>query len=214
MRREYDFRFSGLRAPGSREAENVERVQSVRAVLIGIAGGFTEIEPGVCMDLIPGEGMGYVVTLSSKTKVRALESGLRRLADRFGLPVPKPYEAVSGPRRTCSLFLIPEKANPTPSGGYRRALFRQTRWTRIENALVKIAPLRVEFVYGEWLASASAPTVVQDVSRMFIVAGASLSIRRDLVRLLRAHVFDKGIECDQECLYLSVGGAPALVTAP
>ncbi len=212
MKREYDLRFVGLRALDSQDAENTKRVKRVRSVLLRIAGGFTEIDPGVCTDLIPGEGLGYVVTLPSKKKVRELDSALRQLSRELGLEAPKPCPAAEGPRHGYSFFLVPEKANPAPAGGFRRPLFRQLRWAKIEAALGRVAASRVEFVYGEWLPSRSARTAVQDDSRMYVVKGASASIQRNLAKFIRAEVFDKGIECDQECIYLSSGGIPTFVT--
>jgi len=212
MKREYDFRIAGLRSLDSQDIENAKRVKRVRSKLLGIAGGFTEINPGVCTDLIPGAGLGYVVTLPSREKARELDLALRKLSKDLGLEAPKPQLAAAGPRHNYSFILVPEKANPVPAGGFRRPLFRQLRWAKIEAALGRIAARRVEFVYGEWLPSRSARTAVQDDSRMYVVRGASPAIKKDLIRFIRAEIFDKGIECDQVCIYLSCGGIPVFVT--
>lgn len=209
--KEYDFRFEGLREAVTGNPENLQRVRRVRDTLLKIAGGFTELVPGVRTDMLPGQGMGYIVGISSKGKARALQAALRGLAAQWGLQPPTLQEASSGPRRDYSFFLVPERANPSRPGGYRRPLFRLSRWAKIDTVFRAIGGLRVESVYGEWLPSRSAQTPVHDDSRMYALHRASSSARRELVRFIRSHVFDRGIECDQECIYLSCGGVPALV---
>jgi hypothetical protein len=210
MSKEYDFRFPGLAPSSLKEKENTLRVKAVRSAILRIADGFTEIPPGACTDMIPGEGMGYIVSLDTEEKSLELEKALQRLAKGWGVTVPVVREAANGPRREFSFILIPELANPDP-GGFRRPLFRESRWAQIEETLGCGKPPRVELVYGEWRPS-KPNKPIKDASRMFVVAEASGTIRRRLERIIRADVFDGGIECDQICIYLSYGGESIYVS--
>ena len=204
MNTEYDFRFPGLAPINPKDKGNTLRVKAVRSAILRFANGFTEIPPGVCTDMIPGEGMGYIVSLDTEEKSLELEKALQHLAQGWGETAPVLLAGAKGPRREFSLFLIPERANPDPSG-FRRPLFRESRWSQIEEALGRGKPPRVELIYGEWRPN-RPKRPVQDVSRMFVLAGASSTILKRLKSIIRAEVFDGGIECDQACIYLSSGG--------
>ena len=210
MSREYDFRFPGLMPITPKDKANTLRVKAVRSAILKIADGFTEIPPDVCTDMIPGEGMGYIVSLETEELSLELEKALQRLAKGWGFTAPTLRAAAKGPRGEFSFFLIPERANPDPSG-FRRPLFQESRWTQIEETLGRGELPRVELVYGEWRPSRPKKPV-QDVSRMFVVAGASSTLRKRLVGIIRKDVFDGGNECDQVCIYLSCGGKSIYVS--
>ena len=210
MSKEYDFRFPGLEPITLKDKENALRVKAVRNAILRIADGFTEIAPGVCIDLIPGEGMGYIVSLDSKAKSLKLEKALQRLAKGWWMPIPVLNEAAKGPRGNFSFILIPELANPDLEG-FRRSLFREARWAKIEEALGHGKPPRVELVYGEWLPSRPGKPM-KDLARMFVVPGASSAIRQRLKKIIRSDVFDGGMDCDQICIYLSSGGKSIYVS--
>ena len=204
MNQEYDFRFPALSGITPSDKENASRVKSVRAAILKTAGGFTEIPPGICTDMLPGDGMGYIVGLDSEDKFLELEKALQRLAKEWKLSAPVLREAAKGPRGAFSFALIPELANPDPQG-YRRPLFREDRWTKIEETFGGGSPFRIELVYGEWLPEGSNKPM-KDPARMFVVAGSSSTILKRLERIIRADVFDGGIDCDQICIYVSCGG--------
>jgi hypothetical protein len=103
--KEYDFRFPGLTAD-MQNARNAARVMELRAAILAAAGGFTEIPSGKCLELIPGEGIGYVVTLKSVAGARALQSVLRALAVKWNLPAPRVSEASKGPRGNYCFVIV------------------------------------------------------------------------------------------------------------
>ena len=144
MSTEYDFRFPGLAPIDLKDKANALRVKAVRSAILKTANGFTEIPPGVCRDMIPGEGMGYIVSLDSKEQLEQLAKSLLRLAEGWGTMEPIFHEAALGPRRKFSFFLIPELANPAEPGGFRRPLFKESRWAKIAVAVGGSAEPRVE----------------------------------------------------------------------
>lgn len=210
MSTDYDFRFPGLAPIDLKDKGNALRVKAVRNTILKIANGFTEIPPGVCTDLIPGEGLGYIVSLDSKEQLEHLAKSLQRLAEGWGMTEPIFHEATLGPRRKFSFFLIPELANPAEPGGFRRPLFKESRWAKIAAAVGEKDEARVEYAYGEWMPSRPGKPV-HDESRMFVVSGASAAVRKRLESIIRANVFDGGTDCDQACIYLSCGGRSILV---
>jgi len=209
MSKEYDFRFPGLSPISPTDKENTLRVKAVRNAILRIANGFTEIPTGICTDLIPGEGMGYIVNLESKKQAVALEKALGRVAKGWGTQTPTLTEAAKGPRNGFSFVLIPERANADPTG-FRRLLFRTSRWVQIETAFGGVKPLRVEAVYGEWKPNRFQKSI-QDESRMFVVPDASRATQKRLENIIQVDVFDGGSECDQACIYLSCGGRSVYV---
>jgi hypothetical protein len=187
MSKEYDFRFSGLAAIDHKNKQNALRVKAVRTAILQFSRGFTEIPPGICMDILPGEGIGYIVSLESEENLQALEESLQRLAKAWALPQISIHEAADGPRGGFSFLLIPELANPAEPGGFRRLLFKEARWARIEETFRRIGGLRVDLVYGEWKSDASDQSI-QDVSRMFIIADASAAMHKRLEDMIRTDV--------------------------
>jgi len=65
----------------------------LRDCLLELAGGFTEIRPGVLADLLPGEGTGYIVALPDHESLEALRKTLAKLAAEWGCKAPDPRAA-------------------------------------------------------------------------------------------------------------------------
>lgn len=207
--KEYDFRFPGLTADMNDE-RNLARLLDARAAILAVAEGFTEIPPDACRELIPGEGVGYIVGLKSGAQARTLQARLRVLAGRWGVPAPVVRDAAKGPRRNFCFFLVPERANPDKAGR-RRPLFRAERWARIHGAIRHALSQRVEYVYGEWRPAGSAAPHSTDQLRMFIVPWQSPATEAFLKHFIQTRLFDGGRECDQWCFYLSCRGKNQLV---
>lgn len=205
---EYDFRFCGL-DPVSHES----RMRTLRDGLLAVAEGFTEVSPGTMTDLIPGEGPGYIIGIDAPGKLAALEDRLSWLSDAWDLPTPRPLRASAGPRRNHGFFLVPKLAN-RDSFSRRRELFRPERWARIRTALKERLSHPVGLVYGEWLPSESAAVPDSDVSYIFAFRLEGETDARFLRRFIESEIFDDGLECDQEAIYLSIGGLGLLVPQP
>ncbi|MEK7767129.1 MAG: hypothetical protein AAB368_12905 [bacterium] len=186
------------------------RLLETRAAILAVTEGFTEIPPGVCQELIPGDGVGYIVALKSAAQTRALQAKLRTLAAKWKVPSPRVAEAAKGPRRNFCFFLIPERANPDRAG-VQRPLFSAERWARIYAAIRHTLSHRVEFVYGEWRPKDSAAMNSTDGLRMFMVPWQSPATEAFLKHFIQTRVFDGGRECDQWCIYLSCRGNSLLV---
>jgi hypothetical protein len=210
MKNEYDFRFPGLLMRGFQAPISKLRVRRLRDILLGIAGGFTEIAPGALTDLVPGDGMGYIAALGSKEKALALQSDLHRLARIWGVPPPALVKASDGPRSDYSFVLIPDLANEVLQSGRRRDLFSPERWTRIHRIIGPRLSRPVEFVYGEW-APADVARLIPDVLRMYIVRSRSAADDGFLKKFVQSHVFDGGRTCDQKAIYLSARGRANLL---
>ena len=208
--KEYDFRFPALSEIGPGDDANQARVREVRAALLEIAGGFTEILPGEFQDLLPGDGLGYIVALKTTQQVRALQIRLSSLALRWRARAPILSSASLGPRKDYCHFLLPEHANPNERG-QRRPLFTAARWNSIEGAIKSRLTHRVSFVYGEWVAGDSAAFFSSDQSRIYVVRWESTATTAFLREFLHTYVFDGGKECDQWCLYLSIQGQSELI---
>lgn len=207
--KEYDFRVPGLSSDMDDE-RNAARLLEVRAVILAVAEGFTEIPPDACRELIPGEGVGYVVALKSGAHARTLQSRLRALASRWGVAPPAVLEAAKGPRLNFCFFLVPDRANPDRAGR-RRPLFSAGRWARIYAAIRHTLAQQVEYVYGEWRPADSAAPHSTDQLRMFVVPWQSPATEAFLKHFIQTHLFDGGRECDQWCFYLSCRGENQLV---
>lgn len=205
---EFDFRFPGL-DPVSDES----RVRTLRDGLLAIAGGFTEIPARFLQDLIPGDGLGYIVGLDGPEKLAALEDRLSWLSDAWDLPAPRPLRASAGPRRNHGFFLVPKLAN-RDAFGRRRELFRPARWARVRSALRGRLSHPVGLVYGEWLPGQSSAVPDSDVSYMFAFRLEGDTDARFLRRFIEQEIFDYGVECDQEAIYLSIGGLGLYVPQP
>lgn len=205
---EFDFRFPGL-DPASDES----RMRTLRDGLLAVAGGFTELPAGFLRDLIPGEGPGYIIGLDGPAKLAALEDRLSWMSEAWDLTAPRPLRASAGPRRNQGFFLVPKLAN-RDACGRRRELFRPERWARIRGALRSRLSHPVGLVYGEWLPGESAAVPDSDVSYMFAFRLAGDTDARFLRGFIEAEIFDDGAECDQEAIYLSVGGLGLLVPQP
>lgn len=205
---EFDFRFPGL-DPLSDES----RVRTLRDSLLAVAGGFTELPAGFLADLIPGKGPGYIIGLDEPGKLATLEDRLSWLSDAWDLSAPQPLRASAGPRRNHGFFLVPKLAN-RDAFGRRRELFRPERWARIRAALKGRLSNPVGLVYGEWLAGESAAVSDSDVSYMFAFRLDGETDARFLRRFIEQEIFDDGAECDQEAIYLSVGGLGLYVPQP
>lgn len=206
--KEFDFRF-----PGLDPLRDIERVRRLRDCLLELAGGFTEIRPGLLQDLIPGDGTGYIVALPDNQSLEALNATLERLAGEWGVKTPEPRPAVDGPRGGYGLFLIPKLAN-RDARGHRRELFSPERWAAIRRALEGRLSHPVTLVYGEWLPQESSRKVDQDASFLFVFATRAASDAVWFERFIREHVFDGGKECDQETVFLSIAGEGKYVYAP
>lgn len=206
---EYDFRFPGLTADMD-DPRNLALLLELRASILTVAEGFTEIPPDTCPELIPGEGVGYIVALASAAQARNLQAKLKALASRRGVSPPVVREAAKGPRRNFCFFLIPERANLDKAGA-RRRLFSAERWARIHAAIRHTLAQRVEFVYGEWKPKDSAAPNSTDQLRMFIVPWQSPATEAFLKHFIQTGLFDGGRECDQWCFYLSCRGKNQLV---
>jgi hypothetical protein len=208
--KEYDFRVSALADIRSGDGATLERARELRALLLDMAGGFTEIPPGVFQDIFPGEGLGYIVALESRGQARALQARLNGLALRWGAPAPPVVTASKGPRKDYCLFLLPESANPDHQGR-RRPLFTQSKWRVIESKIRERLSHPVAFVYGEWRPLDSSYYHTTDVLRMYVARWESEATADLLREFFQTYVFDGGRECDQFCFYLSVRGESELV---
>lgn len=205
---EFDFRFPGLDL-----GKDESRIRTLRDGLLAVAGGFTEIPAGVLPDLIPGDGPGYIVGLDGIEKLGALEDRLSWLSEAWELPVPRPMRASAGPRRNHGFFLIPKLAN-RDSAGRRRELFSPERWARIRRGLKSRLSHPAFLVYGEWLPGDSSALPDSDVAYMFVFRLEGDTDARFLRRFIETEVFDNGVECDQEAIYLSIGGLGLYVPQP
>jgi len=205
---EFDFRFPGLES-GSGES----RVRTLRDGLLAVAGGFTELPARFLQDLIPGDGPGYIVGIDGPDRLAALEDRLSWLSEAWDLPVPRPLRASAGARRNHGFFLVPKLANRDASR-HRRELFRPERWARIRGALKSRLSHPVGLVYGEWLPDDSSPVADSDVSYMFVFRLDGDTDARFLRRFIEREIFDGGVECDQEAVYLSIGGLGLYIPQP
>ena len=205
---EYDFRFHA-----ADPLTDASRVRTLRDSLLAIAGGFTEIPAGFMNDLVPGKGLGYIVGLDEAAKLSALEDRLAWLAAAWDAPVPQIVRASAGPRRNHGFFLIPKLAN-RDGFGLRRELFAPERWARIRAILRSRVSHPVNLVYGEWLPTESSPVPDSDVTYMFVFRLSGDTDARFLRRFIEEQVFDDGTECDQEAIYLSIGGLGLYVPQP
>jgi hypothetical protein len=205
---EFDFRFST-----PEPLVDSSNVRALRDSLLAIAGGFTEIPEHFLNDLLPGEGLGYIVGLDDAAKLSALQDRLDWLAATWDVPAPQPVRASAGPRRNHAFFLIPKLAN-RDAFGRRRALFNPERWARIRTALRGRTSHPVNLVYGEWLPTESSPVPDSDVTYMFVFQLGGETDARFLRRFVEERIFDCGVECDQEAIYLSVGGLGLYVPQP
>ncbi|MDD5657027.1 MAG: hypothetical protein PHF00_07215 [Elusimicrobia bacterium] len=205
---EFDLRF-----PKLDPLRDESRVRTLRDSLLAIAGGFTEIPARFLPDIIPGDGLGYIVGLDGPDGLAALEDRLSWLADAWDLPAPRPLRASAGPRRNHGFFLVPKLAN-RDAAGRRRELFRPTRWARIRAALKGRLSHPVGLVYGEWLPGESSAATDSDVSYMFVFRLEGDTDARFLRRFIEQEIFDCGVECDQEAIYLSIGGLGLYVPQP
>jgi hypothetical protein len=208
MMKEYDFRF-----PGIDSVRTPDKTRRLRDGLLELAGGFTELPPGVLTDLIPGDGSGYIVALPTEAAVTALRDFLGRLAREWQRARPVLTCAKNGPRRRFGFFLVPEHAN-RDRRGYRRPLFSPERWTAMRRTLGKKlshAPLRV---YGEWKPVEANRLLDKDVSFMFAFQCNAEADAEVFEHYIREEVFDGGSECDQETIYMSVRGEGRYVFDP
>lgn len=207
--KEFDLRVPGLAPIRSGDPANLARVREVRDTILSMAGGFTEIEPDSLRDLLPGQGMGYIVALKSVARARKLQATLSALTARWGADAVRLTVGARGPRKDFCFFLIPEMANPD-SQGLRRFLFREERWAEIESIIRPKLTHRIAFVYGEWLPEGSRVKSTDEL-RMYVVHWRSSATETFLRRFLQTRVFDGGVECDQWFLYLSLQGRSLLV---
>lgn len=208
--KEYDFRMPALADIRSDDARTTARVQEVRELLLDLAGGFTELPAGACLDIVPGNGLGYIVALETRSQARLLQERLSSLARSWASEPPAVVEAARGARKDHCFILIPERANPDHRGR-RRPLFSPARWEALDAAIrghLDRAPI---FVYGEWRPQQSAHFHSTDVLRMYLVRWESEATVELLREFLQTYVFDGGKECDQFFLYLSVRGENELV---
>lgn len=206
--REFDFRF-----PGLDPTRHSERIKRLRDCLLELAGRFTEIRPGVLVDLLPGEGTGYIVALPDLESLDALRKTLARLAAEWGCGTPDPKPASEGPRREFVFFLLPKLAN-RDARGHRRELFTPERWALIRGTLAGKLSHPVALLYGEWLPREASREVDKDVSYLFIFRLQSLKDVSWFERFIQTQVFDDGKECDQETIYLSAAGEGRYVSQP
>lgn len=206
--REFDFRF-----PGLDPLHHPERIERLRNCLLELAGGFTEIRPGILVDLLPGEGTGYIVALLDRESLEALRKTLARLAAEWDCDAPEPKPASDGPRKRFGFFLIPKLAN-RELNDYRRELFSPERWASIREALGGKLSHSVSLLYGEWLPLESSRQVDKDVSYIFVFRLQSSDDVSWFERFIQTKIFDGGKECDQETIYLSVAGEGRYVFPP
>lgn len=205
---EFYFRF-----PGIDPLHHPDRVRRLRDCLLELAGGFTEIRPGVLADLLPGEGTGYIVALPDRESLEALRKTLTRLADEWGCEAPEPKTASAGPRKRFGFFLVPKLAN-RDAQGHRRELFTPERWALIRGALAGKLSHPVTLLYGEWLPLEASREVDKDVSYIFVFRLQSPEDVPWFERFIQTQVFDNGKECDQETIYLSAAGEGRYVSQP
>lgn len=208
--KEYDFRMPALADLGSDDTLMKARVREVRALLLDLAGGFTELPMAACQDIIPGKGLGYIVALETGSQARLLQARLSALARNWASEPPTIVEAAHGPRKDYCFFLIPESANPDHNG-QRRPLFAPSRWDALDTAIRGRLSRSPIFVYGEWRPQQSAHFHSTDVLRMYLVRWESEATAELLREFLQTYVFDGGKECDQFFLYLSIQGKNELV---
>ncbi len=207
--KEFDLRVPGLAPTRPDDPVNLARVRDVRDIILSMASGFTEIEPDSLLDLLPGEGMGYIVALRSVARARRLQSALSVLTARWGAGAVRLTEGARGPRKDLCFFLIPEKANPDLKG-QRRYLFEEERLAEIESIIRPKLSHKIVLVYGEWLSEGSRVKSTDEL-RMYIVHWKSATTETFLRRFLQTRVFDGGVECDQWFLYLSIRGRSSIV---
>lgn len=206
--KEFDFRF-----PGLDPERDSARVRRLRDCLLELAGGFTEIRPGVLTDLLPGEGIGYIVALPDEHSLRTLSAALARLAEEWGCEAPRPEPASEGPRRDYAFFLVPRLANRTGLD-YRRPLFSLGKWTKIRRALADRLSHGTPTVYGEWLPQRASRRPDKDASYIFIFKCPSQETVAYIEQFIKDEIFDGGKECDQEAIYLSARGEGTYVFDP
>ena len=195
---EYDFRIENISLetdPG--------KIRELRDCLLDHAGGFTEIQNGVLVELIPGKGTGYVVDLDDAGLVD-LVSALELLCARWGCEPPPLSFASQGPRSEYAFLLIPELANEDEFG-YRRKLFSLESKERITNLLNPDLAFDAVRVYGEWRPNPEGQTW-KDVSVTYVFQLGGIIGLQYLTDFIQEHVFDGGVECDQLTFYVSVGG--------
>lgn len=205
---EYDFRFEGLEKVTSGDEENRLRVGAVRSCLNKLCGGFTELAPDIFNELIPGEGMGYIVAISDAKQVSHIESEMGKLADLWSLARPSFREASKGPRSSVAFFLIPDLAN-TDAYGHRPPLFTVDRRFELEDEFEKCGLSGKSNVYGEWLPRGKT-IPAKDKSIMYIFRLEGQCTRESLSALIKDVVYAK--DCDQACIYLSASGNADLIS--
>lgn len=203
--KEYDFRL-----PGIDQSQAPAETRVLRDAILELAGGFTEIGPGVLTDLIPGPGTGYIVALEAAREAFVLQRRIRELASAWALPAPSIRPASRGPRGKVCYFLLPEFANPEPDG-YRRRLLSEERIAAVETELLPSLVHPIIRVYGEWKPRFSVRQLDSDVSFIYIVRWRSHEDERQLRSFIETRIFDKSGECDQETIYLSVRGVASYV---
>ena len=156
-------------------------------------------------DLLPGQGIGYIVALPDDCERTGLMDSLVSLSDAWGLPRPNIVEASQGPRRDYCFFLLPKMAN-RDAWGRRRPLFSPERRAGLRVALKGRLSHPVQRVYGEWLPREGYRQRDSDASLIFIAKWESAKTEELLELLIRSDIFDGGKECDQEAIYLSIKG--------
>ncbi|MFH2203565.1 MAG: hypothetical protein ABIJ96_10650, partial [Elusimicrobiota bacterium] len=98
--------------------------------------------------------------------------------------------------------------------GRRRPLFSPDRWAAIRGAAASRLSHPVELVYGEWQPRDAVALPDRDLSYIFLFRLTASTDRAWFKRFILSHVFDGGLECDQEAVYLSVGGEASFICQP
>jgi len=167
-------------------------VRRLREDLIGLAGGFTEIEAGgrlrFILCLAGRDAKQRVLELVEAWKTRGVVVSLE--------------DQERAPDRDEVYFLLPLQRNPDLAGGPRGPLFTNEDLAGIRTELARRFSFRPEMVrvYGEWRNAAGE--LVPDVSFLIRVPRRGRGTTPSLRRFLREHILANP-RCDQDCLYLS-----------
>ncbi|MDE2141201.1 MAG: hypothetical protein KGJ84_02150 [Elusimicrobia bacterium] len=204
--KEYEFRIAGLDP-----VTDPARAWLIRDAILTVTSGFTEVSPGDLGDLMVGDGVGYIVALAEPHLILRLERRLWQLCDAWKLPRPEVRESADGPWEDHCFFLVPKFRNPDRLGN-RPILFPVDRLRGFSETLGEKLSHPVITVYGEWQPPDSARHRDRDISFMYV-----LRRRPDIERSLPAFI-EKEIlareDCDQETIYLSIGGEATYVYRP
>lgn len=201
--KEYEFRVSGLDP-----VADPARAWLVRDAVLSVTSGFTEIAPGNLVDLIVGDGVGYIVALAEPHLILRLEKRLQQLCDAWKIPRAEIRESAEGPWKDHCFFLVPKFRNPDTLGN-RPILFSIDRLRELTESLGDTLSHPIVTVYGEWQPQDSARQRDRDISFMYVLRRRP-GIERSLPVFIEKEILARE-DCDQETIYLSIGGEATYV---